>query len=169
MLAISFRDNLLLASRISIPIICRFSSRSTVTPSSISILSSTSASLSRIYRASAFLSYSIFKSNHLHPFNFFTAVITVNSSLFSLYVTLKNLSEDFIHAFILPSIEDSRYSGLFTADSTSSSVILCLRILFFACLVYFIVFTDEMISDNILSCNKHRQAKENFNEDRWFK
>ena len=63
----SSRDSFLLASRISMPTICLFSSRSTVTPSSMSILSSTGASLNWIYKASASLSYSILKTNHLHP------------------------------------------------------------------------------------------------------
>ncbi len=61
----SSRDNFLLATRISIPTMCLFSSRSTVTPSSMSILSSTDASLNWIYKASASLSYSILNANHL--------------------------------------------------------------------------------------------------------
>ena len=72
----SRRESFLLASRISMPTICLFSSRATVIPSSMSMLSSTSASLNWIYKASASLSYSIFNLNHLYPFFFFTAVIT---------------------------------------------------------------------------------------------
>lgn len=49
-----------LASRISIPTMCPFSSRSTVTPSSISIESAILASLSLMYKASTSLLYSIF-------------------------------------------------------------------------------------------------------------
>jgi hypothetical protein len=70
----SLRDSFLLASRISMPMMCLFSSRSTVTPSSMSILSSTFASLSWIYRASASLSYSILKTAHLHLFFFLSDI-----------------------------------------------------------------------------------------------
>jgi hypothetical protein len=143
----SFKDNLLLASRISIPTICFFSSRSTVTPSSMSILSSTGASLSWIYKASASLSYSILKLNHLHPFLLFAAVMIKNGLGSSWYVTLRNLPDISIHALNLPSIEGSRCLGSRIADSTSLSEIPYNRILFLACLVYFIAFTSKIISD----------------------
>lgn len=99
MLAISLKDSFLLASRISIPTTCLFSSRSIVMPSSMSTLSSTCTSLSWMYRASASLSYSILKSNHLHPFFFFTAVKTTAFSSVSTYVTLKYFSGSFFQAF----------------------------------------------------------------------
>ena len=112
-LTISFIDNLLLASRISNPTICPSSSTSTVTPSTTSILSSTYDSLNWIYKASAFLSYSILVGHHLHPFFFFTAVITRNPFLSSTYVTLmKPPSGLSIHAFILPSALASIYADL---------------------------------------------------------
>ncbi len=149
MLTRSFNDIRLLASRISIPTMCFFSSRSTVTPSSMSMLSSIDASLSWMYKASASLSYSIFKSNHLHLFFFLTAEITRNLFSFSLYVTLRNFPDVSIHALDLLSTDGSRCSGFLIANSTSFSVILCKRILFLACLVYFIVFTNKMISDTI--------------------
>ena len=150
----SSRDNFLLASRISIPTMCLFSSRSTVTPSSMSILSSTEASLNWMYRASASLSYSILNANHLHPFRFFTAEITKKLSSSSLYVTLRNFPDVSIHAFRLPSTEVSRCAGFCSADSTSLSMILCSRILFLACLTYFIGFIKKIISDALLSCKQ---------------
>jgi hypothetical protein len=148
----SLRDSFLLASRISMPMMCLFSSRSTVTPSSMSILSSTFASLSWIYRASASLSYSILKTAHLHLFFFLTAVTTRKLSSSSLYVTLKNLPDSSVHVFNLPSEEDSACSGFSRHDFTSASVILCWRIRFLACLAYLMAFMIKMISDTVSSC-----------------
>ena len=154
----SLRDSFLLASRISIPTMCLFPSRSTVTPSSMSILSSTSASLSWMYKASASLSYSILTVNHLHPFRFLTAEITRKVSGFSLYVILRNFPDVSIHAFSRPSAEGSRCAGSPIADSTSLSSILCKRILFLACLTYFIGFITEIISDSLSSCKQRRNS-----------
>jgi hypothetical protein len=92
MFTMSRRESFLLASRISMPTICLFSSRSTVIPSSMSMLSSTDASLNCIYKASASLSYSIFNLNHLHPFFFFTAVIT--KTFFITDMLSQNISAD---------------------------------------------------------------------------
>src|SRR4030042_931153 len=160
MFTMSLKDSFLLASRISMPTMCLFSSRSRVMPSSTSILSSTYTSLSWMYRASASLSYSIFKWNHLHLLFFFTALITKNLSLSSLYVTLKNLSELFIHAFNLFSTDGSRNSGTFRADSTSISVILCHLILFFACLVYLMGFTEPILTNiHLIGNQKNKRCK----------
>ena len=150
----SSRDSLLLASRISMPTMCLFSSRSTVTPSSMSILSSTGASLNWIYKASASLSYSILKANHLRLFRFLTAEITRKLSSSSLYVTLRNFPDVSTHAFNLPSTEGSRCSGFCIVDPTSVSVILWSRILFLARLVYLTGFIKKIISDAFSTCKR---------------
>lgn len=65
-----------------------------------------------------------------------------------LYMLLLETSRIFsVQAFNLPSIDGSTCSGRSIADSTSVSVILCKRILFFACLTYFISFIKKMISE----------------------
>src|SRR4030042_889272 len=159
----SRRESFLLASRISMPTICLFSSRSTVIPSSMSMLSPTSASLNWMYKASASLSYSIFNLNHLHRFFFFTAVIIKTFPASSLKGTRRYFSETLFHAFSFPSEDGSIKSELSIDDSISASVILCIRILFFACLVYFIIFAANMLSQNISAYNHLSGDKKNEN------
>ena len=69
-------------------------------------------------------------------------------------MTLKNFPDASFHAFNLPSIEGSRCSGFCIADSTSSSVTRCSRILFLACLTYFIGFNKK----NDIRCPFRLQA-----------
>jgi len=59
-------------------------------------------------------------------------------------VTLRYRSEIIFQVLIRPSKEGSVKSGAFMADSTSSSVILCQRIRFLACLVYRMKAIEEV-------------------------
>ena len=152
-LAISLNDSFLLASRISIPTTCLFLSRSTVMPSSISILSSTSTSRNWMYKASASLSYSILNSDHPHPLFFFTAVMTNNSPFYSSYVTLRNLSDVFFQAFSRVSEKGSTKSGetwpiqprlpIFDANAFCS-----LRVVYIAWLSFLKILSDTFVIFN---------------------
>jgi hypothetical protein len=87
----------------------------------MSMLSCALTSLNWMYKASASLSYSILKSNHLHPLFFLTALMTKNLFSSSLYVTLRNFPEVSTHELNLPSMEGSRYAGSLIANSISFS------------------------------------------------